>query len=223
MMRPGTTCACHDSSIPHICGYLKHDQPIRPHSDHTVGSTLSISMPDPPCFMWSLHSPDSCVCTRPSPSSPHHTPDPKLSLKHPPRSFIHHFIGIHSTVHSSRDKHHADPCCPHTNPRRSTLSTSTSTKRPCQPQPARTSNEQNKHGVPAHMRGNAVHLTEKSTRVGLLLIHQHHMGGFQPRPDRCLDNARTHTLELGDHLGGLVDLSLRGTPLQRHQTTLRLQ
>lgn len=137
MMRPGTTCACHDSSIPHICGYLKHDQPIRPHPDHAVGSTLSISMPDPP-VSWSLHSPDSCACTRPHlRAPPHHTPDPKLSLKHPPRSFIHHFIGIHSTVHSSRDKHHADPCCPpHTNPRRSALSTSTSTKRPCQP-PAR--------------------------------------------------------------------------------------
>lgn len=225
MMRPGTTCACHDSSIPHICGYLKHNQPIRPHPDHAVGSTLSISMPDPP-VSWSLHSPDSCVCTRPHLRAPPITlPIRSSPSSTPPRSFIHHFIGIHSTVHSSRDKHHADPCCPHTNPRRSALSTSTSTstKRPCQPQPARTSNEQNKNGVPAHMRGNAVHLTEKSTRVGLPLIHQHHMGGFQPRPDRCLDNARTHTLELGDHLGGLVDLSLRGTPLQRHQTPLRLQ
>lgn len=89
-----------------------------------------------PCFM--VPPLPRFVCMHaPSPSStPHHTPDPKLSLKHPPRSFIHHFIGIHSTVHSSRDKHHADPCChthTHTNPRRSALSTSTSTKRPCQP------------------------------------------------------------------------------------------
>ena len=112
---------------------------------------------------------------------------------------------------------------PHTNPRRSALSISTSPNAPANPQPARTSNEQNKNGVPAHMRGNAVHLAKKRTQVGLLLIHQHHMGGFQPRPDRCLDNARPHPLELGDHLGGLVDLSLRGTPLQRHQTALRLQ
>lgn len=136
MMRPGTTCACHDSSIPHICGYLKHNQPIRPHPDHAVGSTLSISMPDP-LVSWSLHSPDSCVCTRPHLRAP---PPITLPIRSspsstpPPRSFIHHFIGIHSTVHSSRDKHHADPCCPHTNPRRSALSTST--KRPCQP-PAR--------------------------------------------------------------------------------------
>lgn len=136
MMRPGTTCACHDSSIPHIYGYLKHNQSIRPHPDHAVGSTLSISMPDPPCFMVPplprfvcMHapSPSSTPITLPIRSSPSSTP---------PRSFIHHFIGIHSTVHSSRDKHHADPCCPHTNPRRSALSTSTSTKRPCQP-PAR--------------------------------------------------------------------------------------
>lgn len=206
--------------------WIPETQPTHPSTSrsHRRINTLHIDARSP-CFM--VPPLPRFVCMHaPSPSStPHHTPDPKLSLKHPPRSFIHHFIGIHSTVHSSRDKHHADPCCPHTNPRRSALSTSTSTstKRPCQPQPARTSNEQNKNGVPAHMRGNAVHLTEKSTRVGLLLIHQHHMGGFQPRPDRCLDNARTHTLELGDHLGGLVDLSLRGTPLQRHQTTLRLQ
>lgn len=112
MMRPGTTCACHDSSIPHIYGYLKHNQSIRPHPDHAVGSTLSISMPDPPCFMVPplprfvcMHapSPSSTPITLPIRSSPSSTP---------PRSFIHHFIGIHSTVHSSRDKHHADPCCP---------------------------------------------------------------------------------------------------------------
>lgn len=83
MMRLGTTCACHDSSIPHICGYLKHNQPIRPHPDHAVGSTLSISMPDP-LFHGSLHSPDSCACMRPHlRATHHHTPDPKLSLKHP--------------------------------------------------------------------------------------------------------------------------------------------
>lgn len=135
MMRPGTTCACHDSSIPHIYGYLKHNQSIRPHPDHAVGSTLSISMPDPP-VSWSLHSPDSCVCTRPHLRAPPSHSRSEALPQAPPRSFIHHFIGIHSTVHSSRDKHHADPCCPHTNPRRSALSTSTSTKRPCQP-PAR--------------------------------------------------------------------------------------
>lgn len=85
-----------------------------------------------------------------------------------------------------------------------------------------TSSHENKQsGIPTTITEQECRLG--STQSALLLIHQHNVRGFQTGTDRRLHHTWAHTLELGDHLSGLLDLSRRGTPFQRHQTPLRLQ